>query len=224
MSLIAALASLASIAFVQSEPRVTQDIYFLRHAETVANATSKYNSSTLNAISEKGQQQIVQATADLKRRRYDAIFVSPSARALKTVAPYLRDTRQTAAIWPELYECCHERGAARKIPAGRLRFGAKVEVPSVISRYFTLVPGRDRYVGVSNYQEGLRQVKLCAAEVRKLGPGSVLLVGHSLQGSRLFKELLGRESMIEFKNGKILHLQRLEGGSFRIAPRTRAVR
>ncbi len=199
--------------------QVVQDLYFLRHAETVANATGKYSAKTLNALSEKGQAQVVSVTKRLKDYRFDAIYVSPSARALKTIAPYLRDAGQTATIWPELYECCHERGAARRIPAGPLKYGPKVEAPSVIAKYFSTAPGHARFVAVSNYQEGLRQVAMCADQVRKLRARSVLLVGHSLQGSRLFRQLLQREPFIEIKNAEITHLQKLGDGRFRVAPK-----
>jgi broad specificity phosphatase PhoE len=207
-----------ALALLLAQPgQVVQDLYYVRHAETVANATGKYNSQTLNAISDKGQQQIVALTKRLKDFRFDAIYVSPSARALKTIAPYLRDTRQTAEIWPELYECCHERGEARKQPAGPLRFGPKIEPPEVIAKYFRLAPGRERYVAVSNYQEGLRQVRMCADQVRKLNQRTVLLVGHSLMGARLLSNLLGREANIEIRNAALIRLQRLSNGTYRVA-------
>ena len=82
------------------------EIYFVRHGETIANATGAYNSRTIDTFSALGEKQVAFFNNQIKNRRFDAIVVSPSPRALRTIAPYLRANNLKATVWPELYECC----------------------------------------------------------------------------------------------------------------------
>src|SRR5579862_3609661 len=91
-------------AFVVGHLRSTH-LTFVRHGETQANATGRYDSHTLNSFSPRGQQEVAELAGKLPAR-FDRILVSPSTRAMATIAPYLRKTHQTAVIWPLLYECC----------------------------------------------------------------------------------------------------------------------
>ena len=113
------------------------DLTFVRHGETVANATGKYNSRTLNTLSEKGKQGVAALTERLKKQaRFDLILVSPSERALRTIAPYLAATRQKATVWPLLYECC--TGPKQAEAKGPLKFSGKIKIPEDIARYFVI--------------------------------------------------------------------------------------
>lgn len=169
-----------------------QRLTFVRHSETVANATGKYNSKTLNVFSAHGEALVRSLTERLlKEPRPDAIYVSPSPRALRTIAPYLRRTGQKATVWPLLYECCTERPkqpAAKSFP-----YGAKVTIPADVAGLFRIMPGQDRLPAPRNYGEGLAQVRLSVAEFRKkLKSGNVMLVGHSAHGGLFLKALTGR--------------------------------
>lgn len=167
-------------------------ILFTRHAETVANATGKYNRTTLNQISERGKTQIARLTKSLMGWKFDRIVVSPSERALRTIAPYLRATRQKAEIWPELYECCD--GNSRKVKgptAMTLRPGARFVVPADLRDLFIVNPGSDRLFNVPSYEDGLMQVRAAAAKVKADNSARLLVVGHSLQGGRMIEVLLG---------------------------------
>ena len=95
------------IGLVVFAAKVGFDLVFVRHAETVANATGQYSSSTIDRFSSLGESEVKTLTTKLEKEPFfDRIFVSPSPRALRTIAPYLRATHQRATIWPLLYECC----------------------------------------------------------------------------------------------------------------------
>ena len=180
------------------------DITFVRHAETMANASGKYTAKSLNAFSDKGKAQVESLTKILiNEPRFGRILVSPSPRALRTIAPYLRDTHQRAIVWPLLYECCtgHRPKGAH---ATSFTFGPKVTIPSDLKGLFVIEPGHDRFPESPNYNAGLAQVKACLAELsdRYMG-GRVLIVGHSAQGGQFLHALTGK--WIEVKNAREIH-------------------
>jgi broad specificity phosphatase PhoE len=181
---------------------------FVRHGETVANVTGKYSDSTLNVLTAKGQSQ---ADALVKKlpARFDAIYVSPAGRCIRTIGPYLKATNQRATIWPELLECCQQRGEARKIPAGPLEYGPKITIPSEWKAYFVIEPGHDRLINSPNYQAGLRQIRMAADRIRGLRPGQKsLFVSHSIAGARLFEALTGQPNRIKVDNASPILIDR----------------
>jgi broad specificity phosphatase PhoE len=173
---------------------------FVRHGETVANATGKYSDATLNVLTAKGQAQADSLVKKLPAR-FDAIYVSPAGRCILTIGPYLKATRQKATIWPELLECCQQRGAARKQPAGPLRYGPKITIPKEYQAYFIIEPDHDRLIDSPNYQAGLRQIRMAADRIRALPAGQKsLFVSHSIAGARLFEALTGQPNRIKVDN------------------------
>ena len=182
---------------------------FVRHSETVANATGRYNAKTLNVFSPRGESLIRSLTeALLKAPRPDAILVSPSPRALRTIAPYLRRTHQRATVWPLLYECCTER--PRKPEAKGFGYGAKVEIPADVAGLFVVLPGQDRLPAPRDYGEGLAQVRRSVEGFRaRFRAGRVMLVGHSAQGGLFLKALNGRSIRVE--NAKPIELDLVPG-------------
>jgi broad specificity phosphatase PhoE len=191
------IATLLALALVKT------DVTFVRHGETVANATGRYNSRTLNTLSEKGNQQVSALTERLvKEPRWEAIYVSPSPRALRTIAPYLARTGQKATVWPLLYECCTER--PRQPEAKSFSYGAPIEVPKEIAGYF-VVPKGARYPAPRNYGEGLAQVSATVTEFRRMAAGKrILLVGHSAHGGQFLRRLTGKAYHV--KNAEEIHL------------------
>lgn len=169
-------------------------IVFVRHGETQANATGKYNSRTIDTFSELGEKQVRELTPKLEKMRFDAIVVSPSPRALKTVAPYLRATHQTATIWPELYECCDAHSKTRpSLLAGGIRFGSPVKVPAELNGLLRLQKGRDHMIMTNSYDDGIKQVQYCAENLKREFNGkTVLVIGHSLHGGRMLEFLQGK--------------------------------
>ena len=177
---------------------------FIRHSETVANATGKYNSRTLNVFSAKGEALVKALTEKLlKEPRPDRILVSPSPRALRTIAPYLRRTGQKATVWPLLYECCTER--PKQPEARSFSYGGKIEIPADVAGLFVVVPGQDRLPAPRNYGEGLAQVSRSVAGFRKaFHSGRIMLVGHSAHGGLFLKALTGKSYQV--KNAEPIEL------------------
>jgi len=182
------------------------DLTFVRHGETVANATGRYNSKTLNNFSEKGQKGVDALTARLlKEAPFDRILVSPSPRALKTIAPYLRASHQKAIVWPLLYECCTGRRPAGA-KATKFRYFGKITLPSDIADLFIIKPGYDKYPDSPDYNSGLAQVDASLDEFRRLWSGGrVLLVGHSGHGGQFIHGLTG--NWIKVDNAREINLK-----------------
>jgi broad specificity phosphatase PhoE len=188
---------LLAIAFVVSLSRPT-DLMFVRHGETVANATGHYNSKTLNAFSDRGQREVDELTSKLQSERpFDTILASPSPRVLYTIAPYLRATHQHATIWPLLYECCTGHRPKNAV-ATRFSYGSRIALPKDVADLFVLVPGHDRYPIASDYNSGLAQVEASVVEFKATYSGHrIMLVGHSGQGGHFLHALTGKWQKVE---------------------------
>ena len=198
------------------------EIVFVRHGETEANATGRYNSRTIDTFSERGVKEVATLTAELDKVRFDDILVSPSPRALRTIAPYLRKHRLKAEVWPDLYECCDAHSRKIKgLTSESIRYGAAVTFPKDLASLFVLVPGDDRFILAPSYDDGLRQIRLATNHLRREFGGTgktVLVVGHSLNGGRLIEALEGKpiEGRIRPDNGKLIRLRELSRGTFGI--------
>ena len=170
---------------------------FVRHSETVANATGRYNAKTLNVFSARGEALVAALTKRLLASPPpDTILVSPSPRALRTIAPYLRATHRRATVWPLLYECCTER--PRKPAAKGFPYGGRIEIPADLAGLFVVLPGQDRLPAPRDYGEGLAQVRRSVEGFRaRFRAGRVMLVGHSAQGGLFLKALTGRAYRVE---------------------------
>jgi broad specificity phosphatase PhoE len=182
----------------------TYDLTFVRHGETQANASGKYNGQTLNAFSAKGQAEVNALTKRLlKERPFDRIYVSPSPRAMKTILPYLKATHKKAIIWPLLYECCTGK---RPVGAHATHFawGAKIQLGSM-APYFRIMGSETRLPVSPGYNEGLAQVEESVREFKSLGMGRILLVGHSGHGGQFLHELTGKWRKVE--NAKEIQVQ-----------------
>ncbi len=184
-----ALSALFFIATLRGPVSVT----FVRHGETVANATGKYNSKTLNTLSAKGAKQAFDLSQRLEAGpRFDRILVSPAPRVMQTIASYLRATHTQATIWPLLYECCTGR-RPKDAHATQFTYGEKIKIPAEFNGLFILEPGHDRYPIAPKYNEGLAQVDASVAEFKqRFTRGRILLVGHSGQGGHFIRALTGK--------------------------------
>ena len=181
-------------------------VTFVRHGETIANATGKYNSKTLNVLSEKGKSQVQKLAGRLSKLGYfDAIYVSPSERALRSILPYLKATHQKATIWPLLYECCTGKRTARS-KSSKLIYGAKITIPKDIAAYFVIPPTENHYPSAPDFSTGLVQVEATVKDFRKRMLGhNLLLVGHSGHGKEFIHALtkkwhiLANTQIVQFK-------------------------
>lgn len=189
--MVSALFCLASLA-------TKTDLTFVRHGETIANATGKYNSKTIDTFSARGEKQVAALTQILlKQRPYDVIVVSPSPRALKTIAPYLRASNRQAMVWPLLYECCTSKRPA-DAHATKFTFSKnQVNVPSLIAPQF-LIDRFNIYLPSSpDYNAGLAQVQATVAAFKKKYAGKrILVVGHSGHGGQFLKALTGKSYQV----------------------------
>jgi broad specificity phosphatase PhoE len=194
------------------------EIDFVRHGETVANATGRYNRRTIDTFSDKGEREVASLTRQLSPLRFDAIVVSPSPRALLTIAPYLRAHHLKAEVWPELYECCDANTKKIKGPTSpQIRFGAIIKIPSAIASLFTFAPGRDRYILAPSYEDGIRQIRMAADHLKRQFRGrTVLVVGHSLHGGRMIELLKGKPitGRTRPENARIMRFQEQADGKF----------
>lgn len=181
------------------------DLTFVRHGQTVANASGVYLGKNLNRFSLKGEKQVRDLTATLTREAgFGLILCSPSPRAMNTILPYLKVTTQKALIWPNLYECCTGR-RPKGAHAVAYKFGGKITIPTELKRYFYLQPGNDRFPVAPNYNQGLGQVDAFLGEFNaQFSHRRILLVGHSGQGGHFLHAITGKWTMVE--NAKPIHL------------------
>ncbi len=191
------------------------DVVVTRHAETLANVTKDYSVFNQRHFTEEGARQIEALTDALRPHRFDAIVVSPAYRTLKTIEPYLKESGQSAEIWPEVDECCWQllrEGATSPPglpvllePEQRTLFFLRADAPQV-------APGNE------SYEEGVRRIQAAAGALRARWSGTeavVLVVAHQHTGSRLVETLLGEapEGRHRIHNARFTHL-REENGRF----------
>lgn len=96
-------------------------IFLLRHVQTLDNAAGINGSRTNSLLSEEGKNQAKKLVSQLKKNKYDIIFVSQVHRTLETVQPYLESLKKAK---PEiiLSELTHERdlGELTDTPKGAI--------------------------------------------------------------------------------------------------------
>lgn len=197
-------------------PAKPMELVFVRHGETVANATGKYNSKTIDTFSARGEKQVAELTKQLNGMRFNAIVVSPSPRALRTIAPYLRSHPQMkAVIWPELLECCDAHSKKIKgVTSPQIRVGGLIRVPADLVGLFMIYPNDNKAILAPSYDDGLRQIQFAVNHLKRDFGGSgktVLVVGHSLHGGRMIEALEGKAMVGKLMpdNAKIMRF--LEG-------------
>jgi len=203
----------------------TNEIYFVRHAETLGNVTHQHNRKNDRTLSSLGLQQVKQLTAKLgglqSNAPFDAIIVSPKYRALITILPFLKKYQLQAEIWPELQECCWQEKTSR-LSSATLQRGKMIKLEPDMRRYFTF-PNAEahRKYASKNYGDGLLQTFKAAQLVRKRFAHSgkrILIIGHYHSGARLIEILQGIEPDGRYKlsNAKITHLKENSDGSFQL--------
>lgn len=193
------------------------DIYLLRHAQTVSNATGVNDKRSSSMFSEAGMMQIEALTRDLMSYRFDAILVSPTERTLMTIHPYLQQSRMTGIVWPEITECCwqQERGGD-----GHLLQSDAIQLPPEIVPQFSFRDSASsRKYANQNYADGVLQVRQTVSLLKSLyfdSGKTILMVIHYHAGAVLLGELLGvdRDSLPGLENAKLTHLRQESNGSF----------
>lgn len=187
---------LVAFALCLSAPKT--ELTYVRHGETVANATGVYNAKNLNTLSDLGEKGVAALTQRLLAQpKYDRILVSPAPRTMRTIAPYLRATGQKATIWPLAYECCTGR-RPKGVKASSFKWGSKIGIPDDLVGLFVLEKGHDRYPVSPDYASGLAQAAAALKEFRERSmSGRVLVVGHSGFGGQFLHGLTGKRLRVE---------------------------
>jgi broad specificity phosphatase PhoE len=195
------------------------DIYIVRHAQTVSNATGVKDKRSDSTFSEEGAIQIERLTGELLRLNFDAVLVSPTERTLRTVFPYLKKSGRNAIVWPEVTECCWQE-ARMEGEAGQLLTSGVLQLPSDIAPQFSFRDASSAFKYANrNYADGVAQIRQAVSLLRANYSGkSVLIVTHHHAGGVLMSQLLGvaRDSLPGLENARLTHLRELPDGRFKL--------
>lgn len=210
---------LLMLFFYASLAEARLDIYIVRHAQTVSNASGVKDRRSDSTFSEEGQAQIPALTAELLKLSFDAVLVSPTERTLRTVYPYLKTSGKTGIIWPEITECCWQQDRMEGV-AGRLITSGAIGLPSEIAPQFSFPDGTPvlKYSN-SNYVDGVAQIRRALSLLKASYSGkTILVVTHYHAGGVLMAELLGvnRDSLPGLENAGLTHLRELPDGRFKL--------
>lgn len=193
-------------------------VYFIRHAETLANKTGLKTEENYRSFSTRGLKQIDVVTEVLSKITIDHVIVSPTFRTRHTVLPYLKKTGKKAEIWPEL----EEWRMKSQLPVDMTPDSLKIEIEPENRDYFTF---RDlnstKLYYTENYEGGIRQIQKIFSLIRERFSGSgksILLVGHSNSGSRVLEHLSGQEMIVRYhlKTARLNLLEETDSGHFKI--------
>ncbi len=196
------------------------DVYFLRHAQTMANVTREYTEENQRTFSPLGEVQVDEVTEKLADLHFDVVIVSPAWRAQRTILPYLKERGLQAEIWPELYECCWDRETEEEEPA--LITTSRIELEDDVRAYIRFRDAEAVYMfDVDTPARGdlmvARAVELIEARFGGSGK-TVLVVAHYHTGSRLLTALLADDSprVIRPANARLSHVRQDPDGQFRL--------
>ncbi|MDQ6993800.1 MAG: histidine phosphatase family protein [Mariprofundus sp.] len=207
-------------AIAQSSWAGENEIYFVRHAESMGNLTHKHTQKNDRTLSPKGIKQAQQLMHTLDSLHIDVVIVSPKYRALLTILPYLKSRRITAEIWPELAECCWQKKQQYRSPSYSLARGKKIKLTTKLQRWFSF-PDTDSHYNyhTRNYPDGLLQTQKAVKRLKesaKQSDKTILIIGHYHAGSRLLEMLQNLEPIGRYKlaNTSISHLVEKADGSY----------
>lgn len=209
---------LTAFTFVSLLHLEAADLYFLRHAQTMANVTREYTEENQRTFSPIGKEQVAGVVDKLAEHEFDIVLVSPAYRTLHTVLPVLSDRGMTAEIWPELYECCWDRETEEEEP--QVTRGDRIELEENIAAYFTFRD--DDAVYMLSVETPARGELMVADAVDRLqerfaGTGKrVLIVSHYHTSGRIMRSLLGDAApwRIQPRNAELSHLEEDEDGQW----------
>jgi broad specificity phosphatase PhoE len=199
------------------------NLTILRHGQTVGNATGDYSTKANDVLSAYGVEQAELLVGGLAGYQFDAIYCSPLERAMKTIAPYLRENGRSAEIWPELAEACWQADHTSPIPT-RTEAARPIVIEPALDGLFTLLDGHTTLPYDDElFQEGFARID--GAYERLLARHSatsdrVLVVAHWYMSSRLIETFLAmpRTDYDRFNhdNTAVSSLDQLPNGAFRL--------
>jgi len=230
-------------------------IYYIRHAESGDNAKRLFEQQGIpqsqwpayvgnaDTLSPKGETQIPEAAKKLEAiaPKFDFIASSPIWRVRRTISQYLRETKQTAEIWPELAEITAEDVpwlfSGKKLPAPNKNYLTGDQIAPMLSGaekpFFTLRPGGERLFA-SPKSAGLEQraadieaslLSVVAMVKQRFGGAagdgkSILLAGHGGNGRALINAFLDPadrpQTKLNIRNIGIWMIEQQADGRFKL--------
>ena len=199
------------------------NVTILRHGQTVGNATGDYSTTANDVLSEYGYEQAERLVDGLAGYQFDVIYCSPLERALKTIAPYLRENGRSAEIWPELAEACWQADHTTPISA-RTESARSITIELELEGLFTLLEGNSALPYDDEvFQEGFARIDRVHERLLARHSGTadrVLVVSHWYTSSRLIESLLAMSrtdyDRFNHDNTAVSCLDQLPNGEFRL--------
>ncbi len=199
------------------------NLTILRHAQTIGNATGDYSTQANDMLSEYGYEQAERLVAGLAGYQFDVIYCSPLERAMKTIAPYLRENGRSAELWPELAEACWQADHDAPVPA-RTEPARAITIEPELANCFTLL---DEHTSLPHddevYQEGFSRIDHAHHRLLERHASTserVLVVTHWYLSSRLIETTLNLartdHDRFNHDNTAISQLAQLPNGAFRL--------
>ncbi len=223
-------------------------IYYIRHAEAGHNVKKEWEEKGVpksewpeyvgnpDMFTPTGKENLTEATEKLQNYTFDFITTSPIWRARNTLLPYLKASKQTAEVWPELREGPGMKDIlAKDLPeVGKeiLNLGEKIELPEEEASFFTLRPeAPNNYLHYPKkcdeklkfaYMKHVTEHAISLIEQRFGDTDkSILLAGHNSSGVSLLHLLLGekpsgRQARRGLNNVGVWMVEKQEDGSYKL--------
>jgi broad specificity phosphatase PhoE len=197
-------------------------IYYVRHAEVVANTVdaSQITAENADVITDLGQRQITALSTYLQGlgTKPDAVLVSPTPRTQKTIEPYLVAMGLKGEVWIELNEISDLPSTGAALPAAPKYYS--YYKASLLSDNFTFRdPNATSYWQNDTYEAGLLMVTTAKNEIvtRYDRSGKTLIVvGHAVSGPQLIALLRGDDLTNGFQNTGASGIYLLNTGIMRL--------
>lgn len=219
--ILSALSLLLLRGALAAQAPAEMDVFLVRHAETLANATGKGSESNHRRFSPLGEAQIAALLVELRGLKIPRIVVSPSYRARHTILPFLREQAQVAEIWPELDECGWTEDES-PVPDGLTASGPMVQIESDLKIFFRfrepIAPRTYVAARASDCEAQVRMAMQRLEEQCRTSKASLLMVTHYHAGGRLLRRLLGDAAPehLGLRNGMLTQLRRRADGRFQL--------
>ena len=176
-------------------------LYYIRHAEVVANTADagSVSTDTADTLTELGQRQIAALSTYLQGLSItpDAVLVSPAPRAQKTIEPYLVVNDLTGEIWIDLNEASNASSTAAPLPAAPVYYTyykASIVAQNLVFRD----PAATNYWQNDTYEAGVLMVTTAKSEIlARYGQSgkTIVVVGHAIAGQIMIGLLLGQDML-----------------------------
>jgi broad specificity phosphatase PhoE len=201
--------SISSAAEVRENLGLT--IYFIRHAQTMANVTGDHSEENENSFSDLGLEQIEALKNYLNGEGIipDQVLVSPKWRTQNTILPWLEEHSDIPAeIWPELEECCYQDSSGIEPPEIPF-YGSEIELYSPLYEYRD--ENSTRHWNVGYLEAGYAMVAAARDSLLNRYSQSgktIFIVGHYLNGNAFLSALQEHDFTEEFyiKNTGVQYL------------------